>query len=454
MRRRRLLIPLLIIALQINPDIIVGSQSDSIPVFPDLVYEYRITALNHLTPIELEYNDHVRRFIDVYTVEQREHLAEIAGRSKRYFPIIEEELDKYNLPLELKYLAIVESALDPFAVSKSGAMGLWQFKLNTSRMFDLTVNSYIDERRDPYLSTEAACKYLKYLYRLYNDWQLALAAYNGGPGVIRKAIARSGGEKSFWELYPYLPAQTKSYVPAFIAVNYAMNHLDKHQIIPKPNPYPYAETDTLHIHYALSFENITDHTGVPIDTLKILNPVYRKDYIPNMNQKTSLILPKNKVSSFLQNEHKLYSAKQIPGTQNIHIRSSAERRIKKKMLTHVVEKGEYFHKIAMKYQCTIEEIRKWNNLTNDKLHAGQKLNIWVDPGYIEKLNEEKIAYKNRYQADTNKRIVFYTVQKGDTIWSIADKFNCESIAQLIEANDIQDETDIKPGKKIKIYLNH
>ena len=429
-------------------------SSDSIPIFPDLVYEYRITELNHLTPIDLEYNDHVRRFIDVYTIERRDHLAKIAGRAKRYFPMIEQKLDKYGLPHELKYLAVIESALDPFAVSKSGAVGLWQFKLNTSRMFDLTVNSYIDERRDPYKSTEAACKYLKYLYRIYDNWQLALGAYNGGPGVIRKAIARSDGKKSFWELYPHLPAQTKSYVPAFIAVNYAMNHMEEHRITPDKLSNSYIDTDTVKLSYAVSFRNISDKTGVPVNTLKELNPVYRRDFIPNIDRKTVLILPRGKVLKFLKEEESIFRSKNSGSDFPKRKIGSPSAKENKKKITHVVEKGEYFHKIAMKYNCTIAEIRKWNNLPDNNLHVGQKLEIWVNPEYIKQIEEDELQYRRQASADTSRRVVYYTVEEGDTIWSIANKFNCESIAELIKANDIQDETDIKPGKQLKIYLDH
>ena len=427
------------------------AESDSIPIFPDLVYEYRITELNNLTPIELEYNEQVRRYIDVYTIEKREHLAEIAGKAKRYFPLIEEKLDEYGLPHELKYLAIVESALDPFAVSSSGAVGLWQFKLNTSRMFDLQVNSYIDERRDPYKSTIAACKYLKYLYNTYGNWQLALASYNGGPGVVRKAIARSDGERSFWKLYPYLPEQTKGYVPAFIAVNYAMNYMNKHNIQPKKYEYSHSETDTIKIGYKVSFQKIAETLNMDVSVLKQLNPMYRKNVIPNLNRPTHLILPKKKVLSYLKKEEKMYNGRNTTERGTLHASKAKENGEK---IIHRVKKGEYFHKIAMKYNCTIEEIRKWNNLNSNNLQVGQKLVVYVDPQYLKKIREEETRIRKENSQDTNKRVVFYTIKKGDTIWSIANKFNCDSIADLLEVNNIQDETDIEPGKKLKIYLNH
>jgi len=428
-------------------------DDDSIPIYPDLVYEYRIAELNKLTPIELEYNKYVRRYIDVYTIERRDHLAKIAGRAAFYFPLFEEKLDKYDLPLELKYLAIVESALDPFARSSSGAVGLWQFKLHSSRMFNLEVTSYIDERRDPYKSTEAACKYLQYLYRTYNDWQLALAAYNGGPGIVRKAIERAGGKKSFWELYPYLPAQTKGYVPAFIAVNYAMNYLDKHDIKPIDHGMSFFDTDTLKINYAATFQKISKRLEIPISELRKLNPVYKRDVIPNLEEPALLILPKDKIVAFLKNENKIYKDIALNSNDDNEKKLSPAESNKKKVV-HIVKKGEYFHKIAMMYNCTIEEIREWNDLENNNLKVGQKLNIWVDPVFVQQLQAEKLKMQKRAEADTNKRVIYYTVQKGDTIWSIANKFNCESVANLLRTNNIQDETDIKPGKKLKIYLDH
>lgn len=427
-------------------------SSDSIPFFPDLVYEYRLTELNNLTPIELDYNKYVRRYIDVYTVEKREHLEKIAGRAKRYFPLIEEKLDKYELPHELKYLAVIESALDPFAVSSSGAVGLWQFKLHTSRMFDLEVNSYIDERRDPYKSTEAACKYLKYLYQTYGDWQLVLASYNSGPGEVRKAIERSGGKRSFWELYEYMPAQTKGYVPAFIAINYAMNHMEEHELSSEDIDYEHFDTDTLMLNFEVSFDQISKTLDIESTTLKILNPLYRKDIIPELPEEAPLVLPKDKIEVFLKNEEKIANLNSL--SYNVNKANTVSSNKDKTKIVHTVTKGEYFHKVAITYGCTMDEIKKWNNLEDNNLKVGQKLDIWVDKSYIERLKEEEMKMKRTSEADTNRRVVHYTVKDGDTIWSIANKFNCESVADLIKENDIQNENDLKPGKKLKIYLAH
>ncbi|HAF29616.1 MAG TPA: lytic transglycosylase [Bacteroidales bacterium] len=425
-------------------------KKDSIPIYPDLVYEYKIAELNNLTPIELEYNDRVRRYIDVYTIERREHLAKIIGLAELYFPIFEEMLDKYQLPLELKYLAIVESALDPRAISSSAAVGLWQFKINTSKMFDLEVNSYVDERCDPYKSTEAACSYLQYLYRIYNDWQLALAAYNGGPGVVRNAIERSGGKTDFWEIQPYLPAQTNGYVPAFIAVNYVMTHYEDHNIDPVPSEFIHINVDTVKINKASTFKRISEVTKIPIETLQFLNPSYKLDYIPKMKYPATLILPEDKIRIFIRNEDAIYDESVAKKDFN-EVVSEAGGTNGKIKITHEVAKGEYFHKIAIKYNCTIDDIRIWNSLPTNDLNVGQKLDVWVDPQVARAIEEERTRPKQ--QRDSTDRFIYYTVQNGDTVWSIAEKFNCRSISELKEENDISNENDLKPGKKLKIYLN-
>ncbi|MDA3954930.1 MAG: transglycosylase SLT domain-containing protein [Bacteroidales bacterium] len=425
-------------------------KKDSIPIYPDLVYEYKMAELNNLTPIELEYNDRVRRYIDVYTIERREHLAKIIGLAELYFPIFEEALDKYQLPLELKYLAIIESALDPRAVSSSAAVGLWQFKINTSKMFDLEVNSYVDERRDIYKSTEAACSYLQYLYRIYNDWQLALAAYNGGPGVVRNAILRSGGKTDFWEIQPYLPAQTNGYVPAFIAVNYVMNHYQDHNIEPVKSKYIYLDVDTVKLNKAVYFKRIAEVTKIPIETLQYLNPSYKLDFIPKMKDPAILILPSSKIRSFVKNEKAIFD-QSIPEHNFSEVVSEAGETNGKIRIIHEVARGEYFHKIAINYSCTIDDIKIWNSLPTNDLNVGQKLDVWVSPQLARKIEEERIRPKQ--QRDTTDRFIYYTVQNGDTVWSIAEKFNCRSISELKEENNINNEKDLKAGKKLKIYLN-
>jgi hypothetical protein len=270
------------------------SNTESTPI--DLTYEYRIAKLDKNTPIQLDYNEQVRRYIEIYTGKRAEEYGKMLGQAQYYFPLFEEQLSKYGLPLEFKYLPIIESSLNPLAVSSSGATGLWQFKLTSCPMFDLEVTSYMDDRCDPYKSTIAACKYLKYLYRTFNDWQLVLAAYNGGPGEVRNAIARSNGETGFWKIQSFLPEQTQNYVPAFIAAIYVMNYAPEHDIKMVPPPYTYSETDTVHIKHSVSFEQIASLTSIPVDALTYLNPVYRLGGLVtflNLIRQTHLPFPLN-----------------------------------------------------------------------------------------------------------------------------------------------------------------
>ncbi|MBN2610304.1 MAG: transglycosylase SLT domain-containing protein [Bacteroidales bacterium] len=354
-----------------------------IPDYPDIFYEYRIAELNKKTPIELEYNEAVKKYIDIYAVQRREEFAKIIGLSQLYFPVFDEMLAKYDLPLELKYLTIVESALNPFAVSKSGAVGLWQFLLNTCRLFDLEVNSYIDERRDVYKSTDAACRYLQYLYGTFNDWQLVLSSYNGGPGDVRKAIERSKGKMDYWQLRPYLSHQAQNYVPAFIAACYLMNFYPEHHIIPVAPEYNFFDLDTLKIDYYITFKQITEKIDIPLETLRYLNPVYKCDIIPDMAGHALLILPKEKVLEFIRNESRILGNE--PAAANyLTMLDEANYYDNKVKITYTVQKGDFFHKIAMKYNCSIENIKTWNNLHDNSLVPGQKLIVWVDKSFYQK----------------------------------------------------------------------
>ncbi len=353
-------------------------QPDTMPRHPDLFYEYRIAELNKLTPVELEYNGIVKECIETYTIKRRDEFAKVIGLAELYFPIFDEMLDKYGLPLELKYLTIVESGLNTNARSKSGAVGLWQFLLNTCRLFDLEVNSYIDERKDPYKSTDAACRYLQYLYNTFNDWQLVLASYNGGPGDIRKAIERSNGKTGYWEIRPHLTTQAQNYVPAFIASYYLMTYYKEHNIEPVIPAYTYKNTDTLWINYPVSFKQISEITGVSTEDLKFLNPIYIKEFIPDMGKPALLTLPSGIVQEYLRNESRIIGksfAKQDYNSMADDA-GSTDNKIK---IIHTVHKGEFFHKIALKYNCTLENIKAWNGLTDNFLYPGQELIIWVEP---------------------------------------------------------------------------
>ena len=336
----------------------------------DLVYEYRIAKLNQNSRIEITYNKEVKKFIEMYTIRKRSQMSVILGRSELYFPIYEEYLDKYDLPMELKYLSIIESALNPNARSRSGAVGLWQFMYNTGKMLDLKVDNYIDDRKDPHKSTEAACKYFNYLYNTFGDWELAIAAYNGGPGLVRNAIIKAGGEKDFWKIKKYLPKQTQDYVAIYFAAYYSFTYTNEHNIYTKKLDYNYYNIDSISVQGDLSLYKTADAIGLPYEDIKFLNPKFKKGYIPNSNKTYTIVLPANKISDFLA---------YVDVNEKGNIASQKENLDKEptKKIIHIVKNGEYFHKIAIDYGCTIEKIKQWNNLDTNKIHKGQELVIYT-----------------------------------------------------------------------------
>jgi membrane-bound lytic murein transglycosylase D len=347
------------------------------PIYPDLIYEVKIAAINNLSPIEFDYNQFVKRYIDLYTLERREQVSNMLGLAELYFPIFDELLDKHQLPLELKYLAVVESALNPMAVSTSGAVGLWQFKINTARMFNLEVNSYIDERMDPVKSTEAACMYLKYLHKIFNDWHLVMAAYNAGPGPVRNAIIRSGGDTNFWNLYEHLPEAAQNYIPAFIAATYVMQNASAHNITPSIPVISFFQTDTIQVSKALSLNVLSAEAGIPLDVLRILNPIYRRGLVPPSKKLSTIRVPENKVQTILEKESLIFE-KSKKKTDYHDILANAGSTSNKTKITHKVVQGDYLHKIGVKYNCTIDDILAWNPGSGGDLAIGQRLVIWVD----------------------------------------------------------------------------
>jgi membrane-bound lytic murein transglycosylase D len=376
--------------LHIFPDSaskIKNGLAETYPTFPDLVYEYKIAAIGKLSPIDFDYNPHVRRYIDIYSLERRDQVSQILGLGDLYFPLIDEMLDKYHLPLELKYLAVVESGLNPLAVSKTGAVGLWQFKINSSRMFDLEVNSYVDERMDPIKSTEAACQYLQYLYKIFNDWHLALAAYNTGPGAVRNAIIRANGETNFWKIYDFLPEAAQNYVPAFIAAAYIMNNAASHHIVKTKPIIDYTKVDTVMVVKPAGFSTISKELDIPIEIIRFLNPVYRRDYLPDLGKPIVLWLPSNKIEVFLKKEQIIYNTKiEKPTFHNVLANSgNTEGRVR---IKHKVKPGEYLHKIAILYGCTVDDIYVWNPNADETLNKGDFLDIWVDKKIYQRIQQE------------------------------------------------------------------
>lgn len=425
----------------------------AIPKFPNLIYEYRIEDLAKRTPMELVYNIQVKKFIDLYTINRHRDFSKILGLSNLYFPIFEDALSRYGLPLELKYLPVVESALNPLAVSKSGAVGLWQLLLNTSKLFNMKIDSYIDERYDPLKSTEVACQYLKYLYRIFNDWDLVLAAYNGGPAAVRNAIVRSGGKTNFWDIKDYLPAETQAYIPAFIAANYVMNYAEAHHIYTEKPLLTYSQIDTVKIDRALSFQQISKKIDISPDLLHFLNPVYKLGFIPDLKKPQILVLPSDKITTFLKLQNSIYSTYIPPKNYNTLVANAGNTENMEKV-NYIVKKGDSFHKISLAFNCTPENIMAWNKLTSRDIHIGQKMDIWVARGDSARLfsNKDKDNLKDTISLPVSQRnrIIYYKVKKGDTIWSISEKFKLQSPDSIKSLNNLKKGIHI--GQKLKIPI--
>ena len=351
------------------------------PVFSDSVYEARIQHLDTKTPIDLVYNAYVKQYINVYTKQRRQQMSRMMGLAAYYFPVFEEILDQFNLPLELKYLALVESALNPKAKSWAGATGLWQFMYNTGKEYNLKVSSYVDERMDPFRATIAACEFFKKSYSVYGDWSLVLASYNSGRGNVNKAIRRSGGKKNYWQIRRFLPKETRSYVPAFIAVCYAMNYASDHKISSEKPRVLFREVDTIEVKYQIDFEYLSSSLDISLDELEFLNPAYKINVIPKVDGRTyHLVLPIDKMGVFVANEKEIYAH---------FIKLDAEKRKnypkyseQDERVVHRVKSGEYLGKIARRYGCSVKKIQQWNNLKNDNIRVGQRLILYVRPDYV------------------------------------------------------------------------
>src|SRR6185312_4704195 len=283
-------------------------SADSVPVYSEKEMEQRFAKLDAQTPFGLQYNSIVKEYIDLYAVRKKALTSRVLALGRLYFPMMEQILDRYKMPLELKYLAVVESALNPTACSRTGARGLWQFMYTTGKLYNLGVTSYVDERNDPYRETVAACEYLKFLYGMFGDWQLAIAAYNCGQGEISKAIRRSGGKTNFWAIRPYLPKETQGYVPAFIAVTYVMNYATSLNIYPSLINATYFDVDTVSVHQQLTFSQISSYLNVPMSTLTFLNPCYKLGVVPNSTEGNpyTICLPVSKAGTFVANESTIY----------------------------------------------------------------------------------------------------------------------------------------------------
>ncbi len=402
-------------------------------VVPTDTLKARLQKINESTPFQIDYNPVLEKLINKKLSYQRVYLERLMTLSDYYFPLFEETLDKYDIPLEMKYLAVVESALDPRAKSPVGATGLWQFMFATGRNYNLEVNSYVDERMDPIKSTEAACKFLKSLYNIYGDWDLALAAYNSGPGNVNKAIRRSGGYRNYWNLRPYLPRETAGYVPAFQAMVYLYTYASEHGFQPRQTPHKTIATDTIHVKQMIALDHVAQFVDEDIEVVEFHNPSYKLDIIPVLKGRDYYLrLPLRAVSKFVSNEDAVYAfakAEFDKREKPLPELLKAESRV-----VYRVKSGDYLGKIANKYGVRVSQIKRWNSLRSNNLKIGQRLYI----------------HPRRPVANTAVRSTpsSYTVKSGDSLWKIANTYGT-SIAAIRKLNPGKTE-DLQPGTTLKL----
>jgi membrane-bound lytic murein transglycosylase D len=485
---------------------------NDVPIYPDSVLEKRIAMLNRHSPFELTYNKTVRNFIELYAERKRDLSARLLGLSEIYFPMFEEILDSYNLPLELKYLAVVESALIPNAGSHAGAKGLWQFMYGTGKMYGLQVTSMVDDRYDPYKATIAAAEHLTDLYDIYHDWSLVLAAYNSGAGNVNKAIRRSGGVKNYWAIWPYLPRETRGYVPAFIAVNYLMNFAPEHNLFPVDPGILYNGIDTVMINKTLSFDQISEYLNMPVADIQFLNPSFKMGIIPADTENVYVLrLPREMVSEFVSNEEEIYNFKSSKGIAHEQMLEQIEKA--KERQVHIVRRGENLSSIASRYRCSVANLRSWNNLRSNTIQPGQKLVVHSGTDsqsapsstapaakkttakaesktyHVVKNGENLGLIAKKYKCSTsdlrkwnnlksntiyprqkllvsqpvavntdsksaaaNSDYIIYTVKQGDTLWDIAKQYDGVTVDQIKQLNNITNTRSLKPGQKIKVLV--
>ncbi len=353
---------------------IYGFEQTDVPIYADSVYAYRLAVLE--SEIPLEYNEYVRPYIDLYSIRRRKLTSKVLAWSQYYFPMFEEALDRANMPMELKYLAVIESALNPSATSPVGAAGMWQFMAPTGRMYGLKTTAAYDERRDVQKSTEAAILYLRNSYRIYGDWLLVIASYNCGPGNVNKAIRKAGGVKNFWAIQQYLPRETRGYVPAFIAATYVMEYASEHNIYPSEEVQFVKHTDTVMVDNSYSLNQLALKLNMSVDELKAFNPALRKGIIPFNNEKIALTLPYNKAIAFTNaNADTGFRNKMNTEAIALNKQIQTEKKGIPAQTTYKVRRGDELASIAKKYDVTVKDIKRWNHLKGNKIMAGQKLKI-------------------------------------------------------------------------------
>ncbi len=404
----------------------------------------RLAELNARTPFNVEYNPSLESVIKRYLKNRHEQLERLMALSEFYFPLFEQELDNQNIPLEIKYLAIVESALKPRAKSRVGATGLWQFMFGTGKMFGLEVSSYVDERMDPIMATQAACKYLAKLYKIFGDWDLALASYNSGPGNVNKAIRRSGGYTNYWNIRNNLPRETAGYLPAFLATMYIFEYADKHGFKPKKPDFAYFETDTIKVKQMITLDQVSEYMNINVEELQFLNPSYKLDIIPHIKDENYVLrLPLDQVGKFVANEDQIYALAQ----EEFNKREKPLPKLYEAndKIRYRVRSGDFLGKIARRYGVRVSQIKRWNGLRSNNLRIGQRLTIYPRRPVINKPKKKTTAIAASKVGNSK----IYTVKAGDTLWSISKRFQGVSIENLKSWNGING-SGLKPGMKLKL----
>lgn len=417
---------------------------------PDATYqeiESRLASIE--SEIPLNFNTRVKSFVDYFTVKDREYTKMVLRRSTYFFPIFEEVLARHELPDELKYLAIVESGLNATARSRAAAVGLWQFIYYTGHSYGLHADWYVDERMDPVKSTEAAARYVKSLYKMFGDWELALAAYNCGPGNVRKAIRRSGYKRNFWDIFRYLPRETRGYVPQFVAITYAFNFREEHNLVLEESEFLYAmETDTIMVRNFLNLKTLAEMLDICDEDIASLNPAVKHMAIPQSSKYFSVRLPADKMPDFEANRKNILDSASRTGKKELEqlARNSVGSTYGRDKVIHRVRSGDVLGTIAQQYHVRVSDIKKWNNLSSTTIRVGQRLNIWLRPNVHTAVAQRKTTVKQNTVINGTK---YHIVQPGDTLWDISKAYSNVSIEKLKELNNLK-SNKIKPGQKLVI----
>ena len=423
---------------------------------PDSVYIERIKRMNSF--INLPYNEIVKNYIILYSEKMGARFENMLGLCSYYMPIFQETLNRYDLPEELKAMAIIESALNPLAVSRAGAKGMWQFMYGTARMYGLHIDSFVDERLDPVKSADAAARYMKDAYDIFGDWNLAIASYNCGAGNVNRAIRRSGGSREFWDIWPYLPRETRGYVPAFVGALYAMNYYKEHGLRPAAVEMP-VHVDTFKINKMLHLKQVSELVGVPLEELKNLNPQYRHEIVPGNDREYILRIPYNYTNAFIDCEDSLYRHK-----AEEYLNPATIKKIKDggdgERIVYRVKSGDYLGKIASRYRVSVNQIKRWNNLKSNNIRVGQRLVIYRGGKVISSApaSTAKPAAQTKQTAaapvqkaaavNTSAEYTTYTVKSGDSLYLIAKRYPGVSAQNIMDFNGIG--SNIKPGMTLKI----